>query len=170
MTQPAAFPAAGWLENLFSGLGLLVNASTGAPVRQMPRELRLLLANALYHVLNRGNDRRDVFENSGSKGAFLAALDKACWRVHAYVVARDHFHLALETPDPNLITGMHWLLGTFANRRNRFRDERGNLFQGRYQPQLVEDQTALGRVVDYLPLNLVRGAGHAGGDGNLSRE
>lgn len=50
------------------------------------------------------------------------------------------------------------LLGTFANRFNRFRDERGHLFQGRYQAQLVEDQTALGRVVYYIHLNPV-GAG-----------
>ena len=138
----------------------MVTASTVALVRQMARKLRLLFPNALYHVINRGNYRRDVFETSGSKGAFLAALDEAClrhrWRVHAYVVMRNHFHLALETPEPNLTAGMHWLLGTFANRFNRFRDERGHLFQGRYQAQLLEDQTALGRVVDYIHLNPVR--------------
>ena len=90
----------------------------------------------------------------------FGSLDEACrrhrWRVHAYVVMRNHFHLALETPAPNLTVGMHWLLGTFANRFNRFRDERGHLFQGRYQAQLIEDASALGRVVDYSHLNPVR--------------
>lgn len=126
----------------------------------MPRKLRLLFPDALYHVINRGNYRRDVFESSGARGAFLTTLDEACrrhrWRVHAYVVMRNHFHLALETPEPNLTMGMQWLLGTFANRFNRFRDERGHLFQGRYQAQLIEEASALGRVVDYIHLNPVR--------------
>ena len=126
----------------------------------MPRKLRLLFPDALYHVINRGNYRRDVFESSGARGAFLTTLDEACrrhrWRVHAYVVMRNHFHLALETPEPNLTMGIHWLLGPFAYRFNRFRDERGHLFQGRYQAQLIEDASALGRVVDYIHLNPMR--------------
>ena len=126
----------------------------------MARKLRLVFPHALYHVINRGNYRRDVFETSGSKSAFIRVLGEACrryrWRVHAYVVMRNHFHLALETAEPNLTEGMHWLLGTFANRFNRFRSDHGHLFQGRYQAQLVEEASALGRVVDYIHLNPVR--------------
>ncbi len=126
----------------------------------MARKLRLLFPHGLYHVINRGNYRRDVFESSGSRRAFHGALGETCrryrWQVHAYVVMRNHFHLALETPEPNLTLGMHWLLGTFANRFNRFRSERGHLFQGRYHAQLVEDAVALARVVDYIHLNPVR--------------
>jgi putative transposase len=51
---------------------------------------------------------------------------------------------------------MHWLQSTFATRFNRFRSERGHLFQGRYQALPVEDATALARVVDYIHLNPVR--------------
>ena len=56
----------------------------------------------------------------------------------------------------NLGDGMHWLQTTFAVRFNRFRSERGHLFQGRYQSPLVEDGAALVRVVDYIHLNSVR--------------
>jgi len=51
---------------------------------------------------------------------------------------------------------MHWLLGTFASRFNRFRTERGHLFQGRYQALLVEDDTHLVRLINYIHLNPVR--------------
>lgn len=78
------------------------------------------------------------------------------WRLHAHVVMRNHYHLAVETPRANLVEGMHWLQGTFATRFNRFRDERGHLFQGRYQAVLIEDAAALARVVDYVHLNPVR--------------
>jgi hypothetical protein len=56
------------------------------------------------------------------------------WRLHAYVIMRNHFHLALETPQANLVEGMHWLLSTFSTRFNRFREERGHLFAPQAAP------------------------------------
>ena len=126
----------------------------------MARKLRMEYEGATYHVINRGNYRRDVFGSVGAAQAFLGALDEACerhgWRLHAYVIMRNHYHLALETPQPNLVAGMHWLQSTFATRFNRYRSENGHLFQGRYQALLVEDTAALVRVVNYIHLNPVR--------------
>jgi REP element-mobilizing transposase RayT len=114
----------------------------------------------MYHVINRGNYRADVFGTEGAKEAFLTCLDEVCvragWRVHAYVVMRNHYHLALETPEPTLVDGMQWLQSTYANRFNRFRREHGHVFQGRYQAILVEDGTRIGAVSHYIHLNPVR--------------
>jgi hypothetical protein len=68
----------------------------------------------------------------------------------------NHYHLAVETPLGNLVTGMQWLQSTFANRFNKLRDERGHLFQGRYKALLVEEGDALGQVCHYIHLNPVR--------------
>lgn len=126
----------------------------------MARRLRIQFPGALYHVINRGNYRRDLFMSAGEATAFLEtvreARDLMGWRVHAYVLMRNHYHLAVETPEPNLVEGMHWLQSTWATRFNRFRQERGHLFQGRYQSLLIEDAAALARVVDYIHLNPVR--------------
>lgn len=126
----------------------------------MARMLRIQYEGALYHVINRGNYRRDVFGTIGAAQAFEQTLAETClryqWRLHAYVIMRNHFHFALETPQPNLVDGMHWLQGTFATRFNRFRGERGHLFQGRYQALLVEDAAALARVIHYIHLNPIR--------------
>lgn len=126
----------------------------------MARRLRLQFPGAMYHVINRGNYRRDVFETAGAAKAFVETLGEACerheWRLHAYVIMRNHYHLALETPQPNLIDGMHWLQSTYSVRFNRFRSESGHLFQGRYQSLLIEDMAALARVVNYIHLNPVR--------------
>lgn len=128
----------------------------------MARKLRIQYEGALYHVINRGNYRRDVFESAGAAQAFEDVLMEACevsgWRLHAYVVMRNHYHLAVETPRANLVEGMHWLQSTFATRFNRLRQERGHLFQGRYQALLIEDSAALANVVDYIHLNPVRAA------------
>ena len=126
----------------------------------MARKLRLQYAGAFYHVINRGNYRADVFASDGAKEAFLKCLGEACektgWKVHGYVVMRNHYHLALETPEPNLVAGMQWLQSTYANRFNRFRGERGHVFQGRYQAIVVEDAAHVGAVAHYIHLNPVR--------------
>ena len=126
----------------------------------MPRKLRLEYPGAIYHVINRGNYRADVFRSEGAKAAFEACLFAACtrcaWRLHAFAVMRNHFHLALETPGGNLAAGMQWLQATFANRFNRLRDERGHLFQGRYKALPVEEGDALGQVCHYIHLNPAR--------------
>ncbi len=90
----------------------------------------------------------------------MRVLEAVCkryeWKIHAYVIMRNHFHLALETLHPNLADGMHWFLSTFAIRFNRFRKEQGHVFQGRYRALLIEDAAALARVADYIHLNPVR--------------
>ena len=126
----------------------------------MARKLRLESEEGVYHVINRGNYRSPIFRSSKTKLAFLKCLDEACaktgWVVHAWCLMSNHYHLALSTPQANLVAGMCWLQGTFANRFNRFRGEHGHLFQDRYKSLLVEPGEGLGRVCHYIHLNPVR--------------
>jgi putative transposase len=131
-----------------------------ATLRTMARKLRLEYAGACYHVINRGNYRRDLFAGKGAAASFQQCLFEAAarfgWRVHAFVIMRNHFHLAVETPEPNLSEGMRWLQATWAARFNRFRGETGRPFQGRYKALHVEPGHALAQVVHYIHLNPVR--------------
>ena len=126
----------------------------------MARKLRLEYEGALYHVINRGNYRADIFKEEGARAAFMDCLFEACgkagWVLHAYVLMSNHYHLALETPEGNLVEGMRWLQSTYANRFNRYRGESGHVFQGRYKALLVEDGESLGAVAHYIHLNPVR--------------
>jgi putative transposase len=126
----------------------------------MARKLRLEFPGACYHVLNRGNYRANIFVTEGAKAAFEHCLFETCarsaWLLHAFVIMRNHYHLAVETPKGNLVAGMQWLQATFANRFNRFRNERGHLFQGRYKALLVEEGEPLALVGHYIHLNPVR--------------
>jgi putative transposase len=126
----------------------------------MPRALRLHFAHAIYHVINRGNYRAPIFASAGAAQAFEACLFEALalhhWRLHAFAIMSNHFHLAVETPEANLSESVHWLNSTYATRFNRFRKERGHVFQGRYHAGLVQPGPSLLRVVNYIHLNPVR--------------
>ncbi len=126
----------------------------------MPRSARLEYPGACYHVINRGNYRRNIFESDGAREAFERTLFQACerfaWRLHAYVIMRNHFHLALETPDPNLSAGMKWLQATWVARFNRLRGIAGRPFQGRFKSLHVQPGQPLAEVCHYIHLNPVR--------------
>ena len=126
----------------------------------MARQLRWEAEGGIYHVLNRGNYRADIFQGTKTRAAFLNCLDEACaktgWRVHGWCVMSNHYHLAVETPQANLVEGMRWLQGTFSVRFNRLRKERGHLFQGRYKSLVVDPSEGLGPLCHYIHLNPVR--------------
>ena len=128
----------------------------------MPRKLRVQYAGAIYHVMNRGDRRETIFEDEQDHVRFLETLGEACqktgWQVHAWCLMSNHFHLIVETPQPNLVEGMKWLLGTYTGRYNRRHKEFGHLFSGRYK-SLVVDGSGNGylkTVCDYVHLNPAR--------------
>ena len=108
----------------------------------MARKPRIEYAGAVYHVMNRGNRQAAIFRGDGDRRCFLEALGEVCertgWRVHAYVLMGNHYHLLVETPEPNLTAGMQWLQGTYTKRFNAEHREWGHLFQGRYKAIPVE--------------------------------
>ena len=78
----------------------------------MARTLRIEYPGAIYHVLNRGDHGEDIFRDDQDRELFLAALGEACqetgWQVHAFCLMSNHFHLVVETPEANLVSGMRW--------------------------------------------------------------
>jgi REP element-mobilizing transposase RayT len=114
----------------------------------MARSLRIERANGVYHIINRGNYRHDLFINDGAHEAFERCLFEACekcgWILEGHCVMTNHFHLVVRTPRGNLSYGMKWLQATFANRYHRFRKVHGKLFQGRFKSLVVEEDAYLG--------------------------
>jgi putative transposase len=110
----------------------------------MARPLRYEAAGAVYHVMARGDGGKNVFEEDKDRFAWTDLMEKAHgrfgWRVHAWVLMGNHFHVLLETPEPNLVAGMKWVLGVFSQGWNRRRGRRGHVFQGRYKAVVVNGE------------------------------
>jgi len=123
----------------------------------MARPLRMESEAGVYHLINRGNYRSPIFRSEKTKQAFLNCLNEACartgWIVSAWTIMSNHYHIAVSTPGANLVEGMRWMQGTFAVRFNRFRDERGHVYQGRYKSLIVDPGSGLGPVCHYIHLN-----------------
>ena len=128
----------------------------------MPRKVRVEYPGAVYHVMNRGDRRENIFLEDVDRQDFLKTLAEACqktgWQVHAYCLMSNHFHLVLETPNAGLVAGMRWLLSSYTIRLNHRHHLFGHVFSGRYKALLI-DATASGYLrtaCDYVHLNPVR--------------
>ena len=60
----------------------------------MSRKLRIEYPRAMYHFMNRGGQREDIFRDDEDRQRFLFTLGEACgkteWQVHAYCLMRNH--------------------------------------------------------------------------------
>ena len=126
----------------------------------MARPLRIQFEGAIYHITSRGNARQEIFLDDADRRAFLEALaeavDRFGWICHAYCLMPNHYHLLIETPEPNLSRGMQLLNGVFTQRFNRHHKRLGHVLQGRYKAILVERASHLLELARYVVLNPVR--------------
>lgn len=126
----------------------------------MARPLRLEYPGAWWHVLSRGVDREDIFLGDQDRRRFLRLLAVVIphfrWRLHAYVLMANHYHLLIETVEPTLSRGMKKIGGDYATWFNKRHRRVGHLFQGRFRAHLIDSDEYLLTVARYIVLNPVR--------------
>jgi REP element-mobilizing transposase RayT len=126
----------------------------------MARPLRIEYPGAVYHITARGNARADIYRDDADREIFLRVLANVVahhrWRVYAYCLMGNHYHLLLETPEPNLSRGMRQLNGTYTQRFNRRHERVGHLLQGRFHAVIVDRERYLLELSRYIALNPIR--------------
>ena len=126
----------------------------------MARPLRLEFPGAIYHVTSRGDRQEIIYESDADRQQWLDILCKVCdrynWRVHAYCLMDNHYHILLETADGNLSKGMRQLNGVYTQYFNRQHNRVGHVYQGRYKAILVEKDSYLLELSRYVVLNPIR--------------
>ncbi len=126
----------------------------------MARPLRIESPGAVYHLTSRGNARNSIYLDDNDRQRFLAILgnvvDRYNWLCHAFCLMDNHYHLLIETLDPNLSLGMRQLNGVYTQGFNRAHNRVGHVFQGRYKAILVEKDEHLLELCRYIVLNPMR--------------
>lgn len=126
----------------------------------MTRPLRLEYPGAVYHVTSRGNARADIYLDDADRAEFLAIFSDTVkrynWLCHAYCLMDNHYHLLIETIEPNLSLGMRHLNGVYTQNFNRRHDRVGHIFQGRFKSIIVEKGPHLLELCRYIVLNPIK--------------
>jgi len=127
----------------------------------MARKPRIEIADVIYHVTTRAVDKQPIFDIvQGDREFFLVLVEHVVaryrWRLHAYCLMGNHFHLVVETPDANLASGMQYLKGRYAIWFNDQTGREGALFERRYRSELVEREAHAYELARYVVLNPVR--------------
>ena len=126
----------------------------------MARPLRLEFPGAIYHITSRGDRQEAIYEDDADRQQWLDILARICerynWRVHAYCLMDNHYHIVVETADGNLSKGMRQLNGVYTQYFNRQHNRVGHVYQGRYKAILVEKESYLLELSRYVVLNPVR--------------
>lgn len=126
----------------------------------MARPLRPLVPGGVYHVMGRGNGKAEIYLDDEDCAAFLAifarTLSRFGWRCFSYCLMGNHFHVLVQTPEPNLSRGVQYLKSSYAQWFNTRHDHWGHVFGGRYKSPLIQQDAHLLRVFKYIALNPVR--------------
>jgi putative transposase len=104
----------------------------------MPRIPRGQAAGYVYHIINRGNGRSEIFHKSQDYQAFLdllaAAKKRQPVKVLAFCLMPNHFHLVLEPAHTTALSKfMQWLLTSHVRRYHRHYRSSGHIWQGRFK-------------------------------------
>jgi putative transposase len=126
----------------------------------MARKPRVEFAGALYHVIARGNQRRDIFADDEDRRGYLQRLEyyrvRYEFTVYAYVLMSNHVHLLLETGSVPLSKIMQGIQFSSTQRYNRRHGTTGHVFQSRYKAILCDRDAYLLELVRYIHLNPAR--------------
>jgi REP element-mobilizing transposase RayT len=126
----------------------------------MARKARAEVEGGLYHVISRGNNRRQIFDSPADYEKFLSLLavqkTKLPFFLYAYCLMSNHVHLLIERQADSIGRIMHRLLTGYSQYYNRRYRRVGHLLQGRHKAILCQSDRYLSELVRYIHLNPVR--------------
>lgn len=127
----------------------------------MPRPLRPIEDGLIYHVINRGNNRQDVFRKQGDFEAFLTALgdlkERKPFALYGYCLLNNHFHLLLRPLAGTSISRiMQSLLVSHTERYHKHHRSSGHVWQGRFKSPVIQNDEHLLTVLRYIEANPLR--------------
>jgi REP element-mobilizing transposase RayT len=123
----------------------------------MGRAWRIEYDGAFYHILSRGNERKDIFLDDKDRRTFLSVIGEMSERfeinLFAYVLMTNHYHLLIRTQHANLSKAMQWLGVTYTRRFNNRHSRSGHLFEGRFKSIIVQNDAYMMQLSCYIHRN-----------------
>lgn len=126
----------------------------------MARKLRIHYKGALYHVIVRGNNRSNIFEEKSNKAEYLRIIkrykEKYNFKLYAYCIMDNHAHLLIEIDKVPLSKVMQVIQQVYTQRYNRAYKRTGHVFEQRYKAIICNKDSYLLTLIRYIHMNPVK--------------
>ena len=126
----------------------------------MPRQARKKSNSGIYHIMLRGINRQQIFEDEEDRQRFLETLesykDLCGYTLYAYCLMGNHIHILLKEGKEDLTLVLKRIAGSYVYWYNWKYHRCGHLFQDRYKSEPVEDDGYFLTVLRYIHQNPVK--------------
>jgi putative transposase len=127
----------------------------------MGRLPRIIDDGLVYHAINRGNNRTEVFADDSDHLAFIEAIARAKerypFRLFGYCLMTDHFHLLLRPGDGQSVSRiLQSMTVAHTSRYHKRHQTSGHVWQGRFKSPAIQDDVHLLAVLRYIEANPLR--------------
>ena len=126
----------------------------------MPRQARKKSGSGIYHIMLRGINRQQIFEDSEDQERFLETIenykDLCGYTIYAYCLMGNHVHLLMHEGKEDLTQVFKRIAGSYVYWYNWKYHRSGHLFQDRFKSEPVEDDAYFLTVLRYIHQNPVK--------------
>lgn len=126
----------------------------------MPRHQQILSKTGMYHVMMRGNERKNLFLDEEDKQRFLETLfakkKETGFSLLIYCLMDNHVHLVIQEGQESLATTMKRINANYVYYFNQKYNRVGHLFQDRFKSETIEDERYMMAVTRYIHNNPIK--------------
>jgi putative transposase len=127
----------------------------------MARRARVVVVDYPHHIVQRGNNRQQVFRDHKDYRKYLQLLEKYAEKylvkILAYCLLGNHVHLmAVPSSISGLCDMMRAVAGCYCTHFNNKYARRGHLWESRFRSSIVDSQAYRWTVALYIEWNPVR--------------
>lgn len=126
----------------------------------MPRQARKLSSTGIYHIMLRGINRQQIFEDKEDYRKFIKILEKCKkaseFKLYSYCLMRNHVHLIIKVEKEPLDVVFKRICGRYAYWFNTKYQRVGHLFQDRFRSEPIENETYILNVLRYIHQNPIK--------------
>ena len=123
----------------------------------MPRYARKRSETGIYHIMMRGINRQNIFEDEEDKDQLLKRIERCkneqICEIYGYCLMDNHIHLIIKELTETISTIVKKISGSYVYWYNHKYDRCGHLFQERYKSEVIETDGVLLMVLRYIHQN-----------------
>ncbi|MFD2044691.1 transposase [Ornithinibacillus salinisoli] len=126
----------------------------------MPRKLREKSGSGIYHVMMRGVNRQNIFEDDRDRFRFIETIKRYKGRcnfnIFSYCLMNNHVHLLMKENEESVSKIIQRMSTSYVYWYNNKYERSGHLFEGRFKSEPVDSLTYFLTVIRYIHQNPVK--------------